>query len=279
MRNLIALFLTMLFIVIMTAASAQNNSLNTAIKECKSTEKTIVENLSSNTPNQLLLTEYEKVIKKVESYLDETLKEFEEHAENNSLKMKNKEFEINVGKKNKSIKSLISEYLNSYRDDWLEKEKEENKNIYADTITKMILSQHYVPTLLEGLETYSVEWLQAEEERYVNFLKTKTVHIKIKEETMMQEMASEYIKNDFEKRNNLFLYLMQGQKISTQYGGSISIEYKSKFDFTYISKLETILTNFASKGNTGVTKSDLEENKIKIVKDIKEHIENSTQIK
>lgn len=274
MKTLVA-FLTMLFIV--TATIAQQNSLNTAIKECKTSKKEVVENLESSSPQELLLKEYEEVTKEVESYLDETLKEFETNTENNSEKFKNRGFKVKAD--DKTIKSLVEEYLTSHRNDWLETQKQETKEKYTDTITKVILSKYYVPELLSGLEIYSLKWLELEQERYIDFLKTKTVHVKIKEETLMAEMSKEYLKDGLDKRNNIFLYLIEGHAIKKGYGGSINIEHKSKFNFTYISKIENLMEKFASKGESGVKQSELSEIKDKIIKDIKNHISESSKIR
>jgi len=192
--------------------------------------------------------------------------------------MKKREYKVSV--KDDEIESLITEYLSMYRQYLLENNTAELDSTYLKSITKEILRKYYVKTLCAGVERYTCSWLSDEEiNKYIPFLKTKTLHPKIQDEKFMEEMATEYLSSK-EDQKKLYIYLIETHNIISEYGvGSVTIKNDSKFNFEYIYYLETILNKFVSGGNKGVTKAELGELNKKIVVDIKAHIEQSTKIK
>ncbi len=281
MKSLIVIIVTSVLVIFTFNVEAQglfqNNSLDEAIKECKKiSDKDIESELDSKSPQELLTTRYQETEREVVSYLKETLSSYQEQAKENSKKMNDKKFKVSV--KDDKIESLTTEYLSKYREHLLENNLAELDSTYINSITKVILRKYYVKTLCSGVERYTNNWLSEEEsDEYIPFLKTKTLHPKIRDEKFMKEMAKEYLSSK-EDNKKLYVYLIEIHDIISEYEvGSVTVD--SKFNFEYISHLETILNKFVSGGNKGVTKSELEDVAKKIIVDIKSHIENSTKIK
>lgn len=275
MRTLIVILIAMLLNV--TTINAENNSFKKAINEAKVSVKEIKKELCGDThPKELLNIRYEAVKKEVEPSLKNIKDKYDTHSTKNAEKMSNKQFKITGI--DKSIKDLISEYLNERRNVLLEKANELEAE-YVDKITTEILKVYYIKNLTQAVEQTANEWLITEEkENYIPFLKMKVLHPKVKDETILMDvMATEYLIKKQEMFLKVYKCLLQTNSIIKEYKvGSVNIKHKSKYNFEYINGLESIMQSFFTKKGADKQKSkDLYK---KTSKDIKELIENSTGI-
>lgn len=242
----------------------KENSLNKAIKICKEvSKKDIINALDSNSPKELDSVQYalveESVRQKFGNLFAEILEDYKTFSKKNSERTHKKTFKINL--KDGPIKNEIAKELSEYRK-WMRENggdnyEEELDEGYIQSTTEAILARHYLPTLCEGVEEYTNNWLEETEEDYIVFLRTKTVHTKINDKKMMERVSSEYLNENKEDIIKFLLYLAETHDIRKHYGaGDINIEIKNKYNLKYLETIKSLYHHVLSSGKTRLSRGD-----------------------
>lgn len=296
MKKLIVL-LTAMFLTSFSFSQKlfKENSLNKAIKICKKvSKKDIVQSLDSNSPKELDSIQYalveEEVRGKIGNLLSEILENYKIFSKKNSERKYKKTFKISL--KKGDIKNEIAKEISEYRE-WMRENggsnyKEEIDEEYIKSITEDILAKYYIPTLCEGVEKYTNNWLKDEEEAYIDFLRTETVQTKINDEKMIDNMSSEYLTENKKDIEKYLKYLSETHAIKKHYGtGEVDIEVKNKTNLKYIDKVKSLCHGAISSGDSklkGDNKDEIWENLFieiqnSIITDIKYQIKISSEFK
>lgn len=268
-----ALIIAMLLIIVSTATA--KNSFDKAINKCQSVStKEIKKSLCSKSVGDLLDEQYLVVKDLVKLGLENTLSEYQKFSKKNGKKIgtNKKEFKINLDGK---IQKEVKKYLSLYRGVLLEENTKALDSIYIESITRLILKQYYIETLLTAMTEHMSCWIGIQEKDYINFMTNSTLDPKIDQNDAIIKMTTEYLKSKLEGQKRVFSCLIDAYKISKEYGiGVKKVDYKQKYDFKYIKVLKTI----ANKILSGNSKKGMTPKEATIL-DIKAHIKSSTGIK